>query len=186
MVGVLWQLFLVNLISTFDVVMAPLRVAMTMGAVDTLPWWLVLIVASIAGAVGIMPLYFLAKWKIAHPWQRQVVVHPELARLHTRWRRHMFLWLLILCSIPYVDLVGTGLAGCERYPFRRMLAVLLLGRCIHNLPLVLGGLLLAKYAWFQSFTQTLRHPAIGLGLIVVLLASVVIVTRRIYKPQAVE
>ena len=175
MAAVLWQLIWVNLVSLEPFTMT-LRVSITAGAVDVIPWPVVLLVAATASSIGVLPVYFLTRWKIAHPWERQVAAHTTIARLRTRWRGHMFLWQIVLNAIPFVDLVGTGLAGCERYPFWRLFPALVIGRSIHNLPVVLGGLMLAKQPWFQTWLSIVRLPVVtGLICLIVLLVFLVVI-----------
>lgn len=199
MADVLWQLIVINLISTFDVVVAPMRVTMTMGAVDTFPWWFVLLVAAISSSIGSLPIYVITRLKISLVdklkirslgrwkfWQRikqSVANNPIVVYVLARLQQHMFIWLIVLLAIPGVDWFGTALAGRKRYPFWRFFAASIIGRCFHNLPLVIAGLLLARYPWFHGLVDVIRHPITSIILIALLLVSVLLVTHRLNKAR---
>lgn len=145
-------------------------------------------------------------WAFLDRWQRRITEHPLALKLMARWgrlktsvvnhrfarnlvarlRRHIFLWHVAIFSIPYFDMVGIGVAGLEKYPLRRFLPALVIGRCIHNIPVVLSGLLLVRFAWFQSVVDAMHHPAVGIGLLSILVVGITIGLYQINKAQVID
>lgn len=156
--GVWWQLIWINLATPSLPFIFPIRVAVILDAATHLPWWAVLGTASIAGAIGMLPVYAIARWHAADRWHRRIERYPSLIRLRHRWRSNMFVVQVLLHATPVPEVVASGLAGCERYPVWRFLLAQLVGRICHNLPLVVGGLLLADVPWFQKALHALQHP----------------------------
>lgn len=182
-IRVLIELFLANVPTGFDFLMAPFRIPITIGALDTLPWWIVMVVAATSAAIGSLPLYLLTYLGAKHPMVKKFSEHPFTAQYHALRGRKLFVWLIILNTIPFVDWYGTGLAGWKRYPFRRSFSAMVIGRCLHNLPFVLGGKALLNQPWFQAWLGFTRQPAVLLGLFIVLVAFAIIATRQINKAQ---
>lgn len=181
MTEVLLELIWYNLISPIDFVVAPIRVLITAGAVDTLPWGIVLVIAATCNTLGFQPAYWsiklaaylLKRWKIAHPPKQHRAMPGWLIPFYNflaRWRKHKFVWQVILNSVPYLDWGAASLAVAERYPYWRYLVAALIGRCLHNLPVVLGGLWLTKQDWFQVLVRGARDP---LTTIIVILTVVI-------------
>lgn len=135
----------------------PLRVTSVTGSVLHLPWWLVLVVANLAGAFGMWPVYLLARHH-AHRWQGALERIPKLQKLRQRWNGNMFIIQILLQAVPLPDMVSSTLAGCEQYPFRRLLLAQFIGRSFHNLPLVIGGLALEKLGWLPTLLRITNHP----------------------------
>lgn len=138
----------------------PLRLALTAAAVKTNPWWLVLLTANLAGGLGMLPVYALARWRAAETWHARCEQYPLLHRLRQRYRTNMFIVQVLMNATPMPDVVSAGLAGCERYPIWRFVLSQIIGRSFHNVPLVLGGLLFAQSPWFIRGLALLRHPAL--------------------------
>lgn len=157
---VFWQMVAINLATPTLPFIFPLRLAITAAAVNTNPWWLVLLVANLAGGVGMLPVYVLARWKAADAWHTRCERYPVLQRLRRRYRSNMFMVQVLMNATPMPDIVSSGLAGCEQYPIWRFLLSQVIGRSFHNVPLILGGLLFADNPWFSRAIALLHHPMV--------------------------
>lgn len=181
--GLLWQMIVINVITPSFPFIFPIRVALTVAAVGVAPWWTVLILANLAGGLGMLPVYALARWKAADYWQARLGRQPTLSRLRSRWRNNMFVVQVLLNATPLPDVISGGLAGCERYPIWRFLLAQLLGRSFHNLPLVIGGLWLADSPWLPKLLGWLQHPLLWIGLVAAAAIWMIVQSRRTANKQ---
>ena len=94
--------------------------------------------AGVGGALGEVTTYFLG-WGVAESLDPMTEAEDRLAR----WIRKYGLWAVLLVSMtPLPDTPIVLLAGSRRLPFRRLLAVELLGKTVlYSAGAVVGGLI---------------------------------------------
>lgn len=184
--GMLWQLVVANLLTPNAPFIFPWRMAATAEAATVYPWWIVLSIANLCGAIGMIPVYALARWFAADSWHQRIERYPVLQQLRHRWRSNMFVVQICMNATPLPDVVSSGLAGCERYPLWKFMLSQILGRSFHNVPLILGGALLGRFPWFQKLMTFITQPLVMIAIVLVTALIWLLHARSKPQPQAVE
>lgn len=130
------------------------RAAVTAAAAASQPWWIVLLVANLAG----LPALIIMTWVIrhAHGW-----VARQWPRLTVPPLRHgLCTSLFLLGASPAPEYMTALVAGANRCPWPIMIIVIAAGRMLHHLPIVLGGAILGHHPWFRSLLELGRHPLV--------------------------
>ncbi len=165
-----WMMVWYNLITpTIPFPFFIYRAAATATATATTPWWIVLIVANVIGAAGMLHLVKGYQHGTADLLERTANRSRTFRWLVSHLKRYMFLLQVALNFTLLPDHVSCALAGSTRYSPRRFFLAQCIGRTAHNLPIVLGAKWILSHPWYVGLNRLMYHPiAIILMLLIVL------------------
>ncbi len=159
------------------------RAESTVTATTTTPWWIVLIIANVVGALGQLHLVMIYRRYTSRAVDRWRARSRTLDWLWRHLSRSMFGLQIALNFTFLPDHLSCLLAGSVKYPLRRFFFAQCIGRTAHNLPLVLGGLWVIKQPWYHRLSEAFYHPAVvatfvGILSILIIRTTVINVLER--------
>lgn len=161
-------LAVVHIITPFIPMAFPIRVGTLIAMAALYPWLLVIAVADLAGVASAVVQYYLYRRMDLDRFWIRVRRYPRAVALFDRLARRRFLLVVALNGTPLPDFLISVYASVERYPIGRFALAMALGRLLHVLPVVLGGVTLA---WFSAYLA--RHANVVAALALFLGEAVV-------------
>lgn len=135
-------LFLINLITPSLILTYPIRAWITMNAAANHNIWLVIMTATIASTIGLLPIYELARRANEAEQERHlnnaawtVSVLTWVEKMVDALPQKVWLTIAALNFLPVPDMLGCIFAGRRNYPRRLFLLAAGGGRFVHILVL---------------------------------------------------